>query len=229
MGEIFLFSKHIAKWQQLRGYANSNIIENKNNMNELIMFDFAAYYNRIAEELPSGCRVLECGVANGDSALYLAKRLSEHNKTFTLYMVDSLDYGGYFQLCTIYENIIKSGLGEYVKVIPKESLVAADDFNDGYLDFVFIDSSHTYLGTKAEIPKWYNKVKDDGILAGHDFNAPEVYKAVTETIPLFVTRTDIPDRTFDAERFLLDEVKTDRGYGIWECRKDFYKKLKPIK
>lgn len=65
-------------------------------------------------------------------------------------------------------------------------------------------------------------------LSGHDFiGHPEVYKAVTETIPLFVTRNDIPDRVFDAERFLLDEVKTDRGYGIWECRKDFYKKLNP--
>lgn len=198
-------------------------------MSELIMFDFQQYYNRIAEEMPSDCRILECGVANADSALYLAKRLAAHNKTFTLYMVDSLDYGGYFQLCTIYENIIKSGLGECIKVIPKESIIASNDFNDGFLDFIFIDSSHTYEGTKAELSKWYPKVKDGGIFAGHDFKAPEVYKAVTETIPLFITRTDIPDRIFDAERFLLDEVPTDRGYGIWECRKDFYKKLNPLK
>jgi predicted O-methyltransferase YrrM len=193
-----------------------------------LMFDFHSYYDRIAAELPSGCRIAEIGVADAHSALYLAKKLKEHNKAFTLYMIDSLDYGGTFQLCTIYENIIKSGLGEHIKVIPKDSLEAAKDFNDGYFHMVFIDSSHTYEGTKLEIPAWYEKVVDGGILAGHDFiGHPEVYKAVTETIPLFVTRNDIPDRVFDAERFLLDEVKTDRGYGIWECRKDFYKKLNP--
>lgn len=192
------------------------------------MFDFFLYYNRIAEEMPNECNICEIGLADGDSMLYLAKRLHQLGKSFKIYGVDSMDYGSFEQMKTIYTNIIKSGLGEYIEIIPKESLIAADDFNDGYLDFVFIDSSHTYDGTKAEIKKWYSKVKDLGIMAGHDFlGHEEVYKAVTETIPLFVTRNDIPDRVFDAERFLLDAVETDRGYGIWECRKDFYKKLNP--
>lgn len=192
-----------------------------------LMFDFREYYDKIANELPSGCRIAEIGVADGHSALYLAKKLKEHNKTFTLYMIDNLDYGGTFQLCTIYENIINSRLGEYIKVIPKDSIEAAKDFNDGYLDFVFLDSSHEYEPTKAEIRAWYSKVKDGSKLSGHDyFGHEEVFKAVKETIPLYITRNDIPDRHFDAEQF-LHEIQTERGYGIWECKKDFYKKLNP--
>ncbi len=189
------------------------------------MFDFFLYYNRIAEEMPNECNLCEIGLADGDSMLYLAKRLHELGKIFKIYGVDSMDYGSFEQMKKIYTNIIKSGLGEFIEIIPKESLEAAKDFNDGFLDFIFIDSSHRYEPTKAEIRAWYPKLKDERLLAGHDYRTPEVSKAVTETIPLYVTRTDIPDRIFEAERFLLDEVPTDRGYGIWECRKDFYKKL----
>ena len=193
-----------------------------------LMFGYSQYYQRIADELPSGCNVVEVGCADGISAIYLAQELHKRNKTFKLYMIDNMDYGKYEQMKTIYTNIIKSGLGEYIEVIPKDSVTASKDFNDGYIDFLFLDSSHEYQETKDSIHAWFPKIKDGCILSGHDFiGHPEVYKAVTETIPLFVTRNDIPDRVFDAERFLLDEVKTDRGYGIWECRKDFYKKLNP--
>ena len=191
---------------------------------ELIMFDFSNFYDIVSELLPSGCRIAEIGVANGDSALYLAKKLVEKNKTFKLYMVDNMDYGKYFQMKTIYENIIKSGLGEYIEVMPFDSLEACKMFNDGYLDFAFIDSSHLYEPTKKEIKAWYNKIVDLGFLAGHDYNAPEVNKAVNEVIPKKIQRNDIPDRVFPVEHFLYTHP-TDRNYGIWYCQKDWYKKL----
>lgn len=191
---------------------------------ETLMFDFSHFYDRIAKELPNDCKVCEVGVANADSALYLAERLHYYGKKFKLYMVDSMDYGGYIQLCTIYQNIIKSGLGEYIEVIPKESLEAAKDFNDGYLDFIYIDSSHTYEGTKAEIPVWYAKLKDECILAGHDWNAEEVKKAVEEIVPKTFLRTDIQDRNFDVEKVLHSE-ETTKGWGVWWFRKQWYLKL----
>lgn len=195
-------------------------------MEELIMFDFAAFYDWVAEKMPAGCRIAEIGVANGDSALYLAKKLVERSKTFKLYMVDDMSYGGYIQMRTIYENIIKSGLGEHIEVIPFASLEAAKQFNDGFLDFCFIDSSHEYEQTKEEIRAWYPKVLDQGYLAGHDFFAPQVYQAVQEVIPTIITRHDIPGREFDPEVF-LHEQQTERNYGVWYCQKDFYKSLNP--
>lgn len=189
-----------------------------------MMFDFSGYYHRMARQLPDDCKIAEIGIANGDSALYLAGRLHDLEKKFKLYMVDDFSYGQYIQMKTVYQNIIKSGLGEYIEVVPKESLVAVNDFNDGYLDLVFVDSSHLYEQTKQEIHAWYKKVKDGGILSGHDFFSPEVNKAVLETIPYSITRDDIPDREFEPEDFLHTE-STDHNYGVWWCKKDFYKKL----
>lgn len=193
---------------------------------ESIMFDFSHYYDWIAEWLPSGCKIAEVGVADGDSVIYLAKRLLQHSKTFKIYAVDNMDYGGYIQMKTIYENLIKHGVAQYVEVIPKDSLEAAKDFNDGYLDFCFIDSSHEYFQTKKEIPAWYDKVKDLGILSGHDYHLyrKDVGRAVDELIPETITRNDIPGRIFEPEQF-LHITDTKSGYGIWWLQKDFYKKL----
>ena len=66
------------------------------------MFDFDDFYDQIARELPDDCRVCEVGVADGDSAIFLAQKLIQYNKNFKLYMVDNMDYGGFIQMKTIY-------------------------------------------------------------------------------------------------------------------------------
>ncbi len=202
-------------------------------MMESIMFDFSSFYDRIAEELPDGCKVVEVGVADGNSALYLAKRLDQLGKKFTLYMVDNLDYGNYIQLCTIYENIIKSGLGANIKVIPKDSVEASKDFNDGELHFCFLDSSHAYQETLDSIKHWYPKLLDGHILAGHDYDLYDgVKNAVNELIPNRYQRESIhtaeQHQDFEEEQFLFTEP-TSSNYGLWYCVKDFYKKLNDIK
>ena len=73
---------------------------------------------------------------------------------------------------------------------------------DGSLDFVFIDASHEYEHVKADILKWYPKVKNGGVLAGHDCypNNPEfggVYKAVTE---IFGTNFRVSENCFIVEK-----------------------------
>jgi cephalosporin hydroxylase len=192
------------------------------------MFDFKEFYNRIAEQLPNNCKIVEVGVADGASALYLAKRLDILGKEFKLYMVDSMGYGGYNQMKTIYQNIFARGVFEDVEVIPYDSVEASKMFNDDSLDFVFLDSSHAYEETKKELYAWYGKLKDDCILAGHDFyseETPGVQKAVIEIIPHIITRPPInkPDQqqTFEPEQLLFTE-QTERGNGIWMLKKRFY-------
>jgi predicted O-methyltransferase YrrM len=193
-------------------------------MNDLIMFDFQHFYQRIAKELPNNARLAEVGVANGDSVIYLAQELKNLGKDFKIYAIDNMGYGGFFQMKTIYENIIKSGLGDYIEVMPYPSLECAKMFNDGFLDFVYIDSSHTYKETKQEVIEWYNKVKDEGILAGHDFNADEVNRAVSQIVPKIFVRSDIADREFEAEKVLHSE-ETTNGWGLWWFKKQWYLKL----
>jgi cephalosporin hydroxylase len=193
-------------------------------MSDFLMFDFPHFYQRIAKELPDDCKVLECGVADGDSALYLAQELNRLGKKFKLYMVDNMDYGRYLQMKKIYENIIKSGLGEFIEVVPFASLEAANLFNDGYLDFCYIDSSHEYEETKKEIRAWYPKVKDECILAGHDYNADEVRRAVEEVVPKVFVRDNLGDRSFNPENVLQSE-DTLNNFGVWFFKKQWYLKL----
>jgi len=189
------------------------------------MFDFPGFYERMADQMPDDCRLCEIGVADGVSAIYLAKELALRNKNFKLYMVDNMSYGGFIQQKTIYENIIKSGLGKYIEVIPYDSVTASKLFNDGFLDFIFLDSSHEYDETKESIKAWYPKLKDGGIFAGHDyFEYPTVMLAVDELIPREFTREQINDDPYEPEQMLFIEG-SDRGYGIWHCTKDFYKFL----
>lgn len=199
------------------------------------MCDFESYYDKIAGELHDGCVIAEIGVADGYSALYMAKRLHSLGKKFTLYMIDSLDYGGKDQLNTIINNVIQSGLIG-VCVLPCSSLDASCKFPDNHFDFVFIDSSHTFQQTKAEIRQWYHKIKEDGVLAGHDYS--EVKLAVNEVIPVTYTRQPIPNgehppyekaEVYFQELFkpepCLQIFDTDKGLGVWAVKKKFYIKL----
>jgi hypothetical protein len=57
---------------------------------------------------------------------------------------------------------------------------AVKEFQDGELDFVFIDADHSYKGVKTDIEDWGPKVREGGIIFGHDINWPTVRQAVEE-------------------------------------------------
>lgn len=62
--------------------------------------------------------------------------------------------------------------GKRSEVLRLTSEAACLQFEDGQLDFVYIDAHHQYEAVKTDIERWYPKVKVGGILAGHDyFNA----------------------------------------------------------
>lgn len=180
------------------------------------MFDFELQYARIAEWLPDNCKIVEVGVADCASALFLAEQLVLLGKNFEMTLVDNLDYGRHEQLNTIITNVVKSGFSEYIKILPLDSLNASCKFPDGYLDFVYIDASHLYEETKADIRLWIRKVKDERILAGHDANSPEVNKAIHEVIPKEITY----DNTNVAVPVLQIEDTTS-GYGFWSLKRDW--------
>ncbi len=68
------------------------------------------------------------------------------------------------------------------EVLRLPSVSAAEMFDPGELDLVFIDGDHSYEGARADIAAWTPKVKEGGILAGHDYYArwPGVVRAVDE-------------------------------------------------
>jgi predicted O-methyltransferase YrrM len=189
------------------------------------MFDFQDFYVKMAGKLQSGCTIAEVGLAAGTSAMFLAETLLNQGKKFTFHWIDNLAYGGPDQLNDILGHIGAADLAGRVQILPLDSLSASCRFPDRHFDFVFIDASHKYEETKADIRLWYRKIKEGGILAGHDYNEyPEVKAAVDEVIPVDVTRTDIPDRVFQPERVLWT-LPTKQNHGIWGLRKKWYVNL----
>lgn len=54
-------------------------------------------------------------------------------------------------------------------LIKKSSMDALNDFKDRSLDFVYIDGNHALPFIINDIYWWFRKVKNGGILAGHDY------------------------------------------------------------
>ncbi len=59
------------------------------------------------------------------------------------------------------------------KLVQSASSDAARDFAAASLDFVFIDADHSYEGCSADILAWHSKIRGGGLLAGHDYHAPD--------------------------------------------------------
>ncbi len=51
-------------------------------------------------------------------------------------------------------------------------------FENGYFDWVYIDTAHSYQQTVKELELCRLKVKDDGIIAGHDYCQGNINKAI---------------------------------------------------
>lgn len=206
----------------MRDYANN--IDSR-------MFDYKAFYDFIARELPNNCRIVEVGIADSASAVYLAEAILNLGKTIDkFYWVDNFSYGKFEQLKVVYQHIIKADLGNYIEVIPTDSIKASKMFNGDSLDFVYLDSSHEYNSTRKEIKAWYSKLKDQSILSGHDYNSSEnegVKKAVDETLPHTIKRETIDDKIndhyqeFQPEQF-LHTFDTEKNLGVWYVRKRHY-------
>lgn len=153
------------------------------------------------------------GVEVGAWRGYYSERLLNTWNGEKLYLVDIWKHqkSGYYNTLnasdTEHENNYKLTLQSIQKfsgrceIIRKFSVEAAEMFEDGSLDFVYIDANHTYEAVIEDLNAWYPKVKCGGIVAGHDFlegGIPfGVKRAVTDFIAnkkvsIFVTTEEWP-------------------------------------
>ena len=67
-----------------------------------------------------------------------------------------------------------------------DDLLTLKKFENSYFDWVYLDSSHRYEPTKAELEILKDKVKMSGLITGHDWHTDSahrhygVYKAISE-------------------------------------------------
>lgn len=91
----------------------------------------------------------------------------------------------------IFDEVVAKYPGRVTKM-KMIGLEAAPLYPDRFFDYVFIDDSHVYGDTKANILAWLPKVRSGGIIAGHDFNHlfPGVDRAVGEIFKHVTTASD---------------------------------------
>lgn len=77
--------------------------------------------------------------------------------------------------------LTQAGLIDWVEIIKSDSAEAAGRFEDGTVDFCFIDADHTYPSVDRDIHAWWPKIRPQGFLSGHDYGIGEgVKRAVNE-------------------------------------------------
>lgn len=135
------------------------------------------FYLSLVKPIKNGI-IVEVGCWKGRSISYIGRNCMKNNTT--LYCVDSWlgstdKFNQYYQKLLSSQNvqaIFKENmakLGIKVKCLRRDSLSAASLFEDNSIDLVFLDGSHDYLAVKKDLNAWFKKVKDEGILAGHDY------------------------------------------------------------
>lgn len=150
-------------------------------------------YRAAVERVSSGTFV-EIGAWFGLSTSTMAKFIRDSGKPIKFYAVDifkGTEGNGYLQglmgVWTSEQQRQKydkythdQGVQNYIETLSMTSVEASKLFEDQSVDFIFIDGSHEYQDVKNDIEAWFPKIKIGGIMAGHDYNAWEVQKAVNE-------------------------------------------------
>lgn len=121
----------------------------------------------ILEAFPQGGRVAELGADEGN----FSETILSITDPDELYLIDvwgSKEYSNRSveEVKTRYADRIADGT---VELLPERPEVALERFEDGVFDWVYIDTTHTYEQTLKELKIGRQKVKSDGVIAGHDY------------------------------------------------------------
>ena len=153
-------------------------------------FDFENIYDMVVDKFDNTTFV-EIGCWQGMSLSYLQLKIKEKNKHILCFGVDTfkgdLDNPMEQQIISNENLDLQKRLKENfekLSIIPSlivlDSVKASDMFYKNEVSFCFIDGGHSYTQVCMDIDTWLPKIKEDGIIAGHDHPAPGVKKAVSE-------------------------------------------------
>ena len=189
------------------------------------------------EKLPNNSQVLEIGSGLGLSMICFASGAKDKNIQFTT--IDPFDV--YINVCQdgrkqkidqvniehFKANIKQCGIN--VDIIRAKSDDVVNKFKDNFFDLIYIDGSHKYSDVKNDLINYTPKVKEGGILLGHDYSPiyPQVQKAVDEvfgqkierlkesslyrtkrTIPIFIITCDRLEVLGKSIQSYYDNIKT---------------------
>jgi len=155
-------------------------------------FSFCTLYSHMVQNSPYNSHFVEVGVWKGKSAAYMGVEIVNSSKNIKFDCIDPfLPVGDdipqfkitHEDLKNEFINNMKPLEGHYT-LYPNSSPEITKIYEDGSLDFVFIDGSHEYENVINDIKAWLPKIKKNGTLAGHDYTRgwPGVVQAVNDTL-----------------------------------------------
>jgi predicted O-methyltransferase YrrM len=120
--------------------------------------------------------VIEIGVLNGTNIMTLARKFPnihftgvdpydsklEWNKLYDNISQDEMDF-------RFNQIITKASKFCNINILREQSIKASESFSDESIDLVFIDAIHTYEAVINDIMVWLPKIKNGGVLCGHDY------------------------------------------------------------
>lgn len=118
----------------------------------------------LLEYLPKNGIIAEIGVSKGAFASLILKVCDPQK----LYLIDQwLDRNDFQHL--VQEKFKDEILNEQVCLLKKDSVQAISEFDDQFFDWVYLDTTHELVDTKNELQSLKSKIKDGGLIAGHDY------------------------------------------------------------
>jgi hypothetical protein len=117
--------------------------------------------------LPKGGVIAEVGVNKGEFSSEI-HRICKPTKMILVDKWNSTEYPKSLKddVITRFRADIKSGK---IEVIQDDSVTATRKFEDAYFDWIYLDTDHSYEATLQELIAYKDKIKPNGIIAGHDF------------------------------------------------------------
>ena len=148
-------------------------------------FTYPNLYRNVVQRFGNGAHFVEVGSWKGRSAAFMGVELYNSNFNIKFDCVDTWEgpiEHQHMNLISLYDEFLRNiePVKDYINPIRTASLEAAKLYEDSSLDFVFIDASHEYQDVLDDINAWLPKVKEGGIIAGHDYGFGNVNRAVNE-------------------------------------------------
>jgi hypothetical protein len=158
-------------------------------------FNMENQYLELLDNVPEGGVFVELGAYKGKSTLFIVTEINNRNRNIKFHTIDTFegDSGSNDeQEIEAYRKVNVSKmfdefsentkhLKEHFNVIVGKSDESSKFFEDNSVDVIFIDAGHSYDAVIRDIKSWLPKIKDGGIMSGHDYDSwAGVNKAVNE-------------------------------------------------
>jgi Methyltransferase domain len=191
--------------------------------------------DRLLRYLPSNARVAEIGVAKG----HFTQQVRTVCKPSFYALVDpwrhqseNVYYGDSNNAAqadqdrrhdAVSKRFASNKPGRECKVFRMFSADAVKEFPDRYFDWVFVDANHSYEACLEDLRLWAPKVRDDGLICGHDFAVHGAARAakfgVVDAVKEFANETGFALAALTIEHFPTFVVaKSPQGETVKRLR-----------